>query len=91
MTGIRHGARTAGWPSVSRQLVADAALAVAVAVFAAVPFAVGTAMRTAREAEARSRAEMLPAGGSGLAGLNDRVTAVGGSLTAGPEPGMAGG
>ena len=36
MTGILHGARTAGRPSVRRQLVADAALAVAVAVFAAV-------------------------------------------------------
>ena len=36
MTGILHGARTAGRTSVSRQLVADAALAVAVAVFAAV-------------------------------------------------------
>jgi hypothetical protein len=36
MTGILHGARTAGPPSASRQLVADAALAVAVAVFAAV-------------------------------------------------------
>ena len=36
MTGILRGARTAGRPSVSRQLVADAALAVAVAVFAAV-------------------------------------------------------
>ena len=36
MSGILHGARTAGRPSVSRQLIADAALAVVVAVFAAV-------------------------------------------------------